>query len=282
MRDNVFRTTTGATVLAALALAVSACSGSSETASVPDDCEAKYTFATLEQGKLKIATNDAPPYYIASGGQPTGIDKEILDRFAEDTCLQPEWQVFPSAAVIESVNSGRADIAAGGWYATEERGKIVGQSDPVYVELPTLVAKQRVSNINELKGKTVGTITGYTWVDEAKNVFGDKLKLYQSADAVLADIRSGRIDAGLVGGIDAPYLIKESGDDLVSATMDPDPQITSSVTPSLPNYPHAKSNPELTAAINGELAELHSDGFIAGVLEEYGLDPALADVDKYK
>jgi polar amino acid transport system substrate-binding protein len=153
--------------------------------------------------------------------------------------------VFPSAAVVESVHSGRADIAAGGWYATEEWGKIVGQSDPVYVELPTLVAKDRVSNLNDLSGKTVGTITGYSWVDEARAVFGDDLKLYQSPDAVIADLRSGRIDAGLVGGIDGPFLVKESGkNDLVSTTMDPDPRIRSSVIPSLPNYPHTKHEPQ--------------------------------------
>ena len=154
--------------------------------SVPENCQPKYTFPTLEKGKLTIVTLDSPSYYIASGATAQGIDKDILERFAKDVCLQPNWQVVPSAAVIESVRSMRADIAAGVWYATEERGKIVDQSDPVYVELPTLVAKEAVTNINDLKGKTVGTITGYTWEEQAKTLFGDNLKLYP----VLADIRS--------------------------------------------------------------------------------------------
>ena len=76
-------------------------------------------------------------------------------------------------------------------------------------------------------------------------------------------------------------MIKQSGDYLVAKTMEPDPAITASVTPSLPNYPTTKGNTQLTA-INGELAELHPDGYIADVLTQFGLDPQLADVNKYK
>lgn len=270
---------------AALALTVlSACGSSSDDAAVAEDCKPRWTFPTVSEGKLTVATLEAPPYYSSAAGSAEGIDFDLLSEFAKEACLTTDWKAQPGAAVVESVAQERTDVAAGGWYATEERAKIVDQSDPSYVELPTLVVKgsDPVSDINALKGQRVGTIAGYTWVDEARALFGDDLKTYQSSDAVLADLDAGRIDAALTGGIDVPYLIAKGKMDLVSATMDPDPAIDSSVNPALPNYPHTKGNEELSAALNEFLDSARSDGLIAETLAKYNVDEALADVSKFQ
>jgi len=276
-----------ATAAVSLLSVLSGCGGgSSSTAasSVDENCKPKFTFPTISKGTLTIAASEAPPYFSKVGGQQTGVDAEILNQFAEDACLSASWNVIPASGNIEAVRTKRVDITAGGWYATEERGKVVNQSDPVYVELPTILSKTPTSDASALKGKTVGTVTGYAWVPDLKKLYGGKLKEYQSADAVLADLATGRIDAAVLGGIDAPYLVTQNSrfKDIVAKTMAPTSAVIVSQKPSLPNYPHTKGNSELTAALNKELARLRSSGKIAEVLKEYKIDSSLADVEKYQ
>jgi polar amino acid transport system substrate-binding protein len=256
-----------------------ACGSGAQQAS--PDCQPEYEFPTISEGELTISTYDGMPYYGTPDGKLEGIDVDFLNQFAEASCLEPIWNVTPSSGVIQSVISGRADIAAGGWYATEERGQTVGQSDPSYVELPTIFSTDGASTVEELQGKNVGTVTGYTWVQELKN-YGINVSEYQSSDATLNDLATGRIDYAVLGGIDAPYLltVNDQYSQLVSKTMEPSEHVQSSSNPSLPNYPHTKSNTELTEALNQDLAKYRSSGALVESLEKYGLDPELANVDR--
>lgn len=264
-------------VLAATGL--TACGGSSSSGA--SDCTAKFEFPTVTEGELTISTYDGMPYYGTDGDVATGMDVDFLNKFAADACLEPTWDVMPSAGVIQAVVSGRADIAAGGWYATEERGKTVSQSDASYVELPTIFSANGTDDVQDLQGKSVGTITGFTWVEDLKKL-GMNLREYQSVDATLNDLAAGRIDYAVLGGIDAPYLLTQntSYSDIQAKTMKPDPAVDSSVNPSLPNYPHTLGNTGLTEALNKQLDEYRSSGDLASSLEKYGLSADLAEVNR--
>jgi polar amino acid transport system substrate-binding protein len=268
-----------ASVLSVSALA--ACGGGGST--VAEDCKPKFEFPTITQGTLTIATYDAMPYFGQVDGGQQGIDADFLNAFAADACLKPEWTVSPAAGVIQSVASGRADVAAGGWYATEERGKTVAQTDPTYVELPTIFAKTATSSAKDLVGQPVGTVTGFTWNEELK-ALGADVKEYQSADAALNDLSADRIKYAVLGGIDAPYLLKQNAayESIVPTLMDPDPDVNASVNPSLPNYPHTKDNTALTEALNKQIKEYHESGKEAEILKKYNLDEALADTAKFE
>lgn len=267
------------TILAAAGLGLTACGTDSQESGA--DCQPTYEFPTISDGELTISTYDGMPYYGTGSGEREGIDVDFLDQFAEDACLTPVWNVTPSSGVIQSVVSGRADVAAGGWYATEERGETVAQSEPSYVELPTIFSTDGASTVEELQGKAVGTVTGYVWVDELKE-FGINVSEYQSSDATLNDLATGRIDYAVLGGIDAPYLLTVNDNyyDIVSETMEPSEHVDSSSNPSLPNYPHTKGGTELTEALNQGLEQYRSSGDLAASLENYGLDPDLAKVDR--
>jgi len=282
MKTQSIKVTSSILTSAIIAVSLVGCSGSGNS-TVAEDCVPKWDFPTETDGKLTISTYDGLPYYGASSdGTAQGIDVDFLNQFAADACLEPEWVVAPSASVIQAVVSGRADIAAGGWYATAERAEVTDLSDSSYVELPTIFSKNPTSDLSDLEGKTVGTISGFLWVDELKAVVGE-LKEYQSVDATLQDLAAGRIEYAVLGSIDAPYMLTKNDafGGIESNLMDPDERVSSSVTPQLPNYPHTKGNTALTEALNDALATAHEDGSIAASLEKYGLDPALADTEEY-
>lgn len=260
--------------------ALAGCSASGEPAGeAAADCTPRWEFPKVADGKLTVAINELMPYFGENGGDPQGIDADFLTEFAADACLDLDWQVQPASSVIQAVASGRADVAGGGWYATAERGEILNLSDPIYVELPTIASFGGTSDIEELRGKVVGTISGYTWNEELGAIAGE-LKEYQGSDATLQDLAAGRIDYALVGGIDAPFIVSQTDalSKIKTELMDPNPLISSSVEPQLPNFCHTKGNDELTAALKEKIAELHENGRYAEIVEQYGLDPRIVDV----
>jgi polar amino acid transport system substrate-binding protein len=253
----------------------------SAASSVSDDCTPKLTLPTMKEGVLTVAAPQYPPLFTFEDGKAGGVDGEILNILAKQACLELEVRIDPAAGVIESVQAGRADLAAGGWYITPDRAEVVSMTDPIYSDPPVLVSKEGVSRIADLEDKTVGTTQGYLWVDDLKQYLGDGAKLYQSPDAVFQDVANGRVDAGLMAVAEATYRLEQNPDTgLKSALMEPDPAIDASVRPSVTNFPHTKGKTEVTKVLNSLITELRENGRLAEILGRNGIDERAADVSE--
>jgi polar amino acid transport system substrate-binding protein len=265
-----------ASVLVAAAALLSGCASSpGSTASA--DCKPASEFKTLNNGTLSIVGPDYPPLFTYENQTLGGVDGEILKGFADSNCLTADTKVLPAASVIEALKTGQADIAAGGWYPTEERAKVITQSVPAYGDPSVLVAKDPSGKIEDYAGKKVGTTQGYLWVDDLVKWGGDNIKLYQSPDAVYQDLANGRIDVAVMAVNEAAYrLSKDKSSGLSYVTLEKTDLIEATQHPSVTNLPHAKDNPELTKAINTYLDKIRQDGSLATILEKYGIDPKQA------
>lgn len=268
-------------VVSALLLAMTAACGSdSSSTTVAEDCEPTATFDTISEGKLTVAAPDSPPRFFGDPSDPEGIDPTLIKKFAEATCLEVVWNVVPQPSVIETVRSKRADIAAGGWYRTEERGEIVGQSYPVLADIPTIISAEASDSLDDFE--SVGTVTGFLWVDDLKGVYGEKVSLFQSADAVINGVKDGRVEFGLFSGVDGPYLAEQANAGLKATPMASDPRVAASQSPGWVNIPFEKSNAALGEALDQEIRTWHQTGFIETTIAEYGIDAKLADVSGFE
>jgi polar amino acid transport system substrate-binding protein len=266
-----------ALLLAAALVAVAAGCGDSKDdaadASAAQACTPTATIPTLKDGVLQVVGPEYPPLFTYEGGKAGGVDGDILTAIAKRTCLDLDVKIQPAAGVIPSVQSGRADLAAGGWYISPERAKIIAQTAPDYADPPVLVSKDGAADIAAFDGKKIGTTEGYLWVDDLKKLAGDKAKLYQSPDAVFADVRNGRLDVGLMAVNEASYRLAQTPDSgLKMAVMTPTDAIAASQRPSVTNFPHTKDNAEMTKALNAEIAHLRDSGALEKILVKYGID----------
>jgi polar amino acid transport system substrate-binding protein len=235
---------------------------------------------TLHDGKLSIVGPDYPPLFTYQDSEMGGVEGKILKAFAAANCLEPEVKILPAASVIEAVRGQQADIAAGGWYPTEERANVVTQSEPAFGDPAVLVGKDPSGRIEDYEGKAIGTTQGYLWVDDLVNWAGDDAKLYQSPDAVYQDLLNGRIDVAMMAINEAAYRMAQSPDSgLTYVAMEESPLIEATQHPAVTNLPHTKDNPELTKAINSYLDKIRADGSLGRYLEEVGIDPAQATPD---
>lgn len=267
----------------AATVVLAGCADNGDDAAEASECDPTFgEFETITDGVLTISTPELMPYYGDSANGQEGIDADFLNWFAEESCLTPEWNATQSASVIQAVASDRADVAAGGWYATPERGEIASQTDPIYLERPAIFAETETTDVEELEGTAIGTVTGYVWVEELNAIAGE-LNEYQGSDAALSDLAQGRIDYAVLGSIDAPYQVSISDQysEIVPAMMAPNSAVESSETPQLPNYPHTKGNEALTGALNAAIAEAHESGRFSEIVESYGLDPSVVDLSEF-
>ena len=114
-----------------------------------------------------------------------------------------EW-----SAEIQSTKQGKVDIMHGAMGWIEERSKIMLLTDPIYY-FGTLLAQKKDTNwstFEDMQGRSVATVSGFTLVPELKEVEGiGEVKLYDTTDGALRDLIAdpGRVDMAI---LDPPLM----------------------------------------------------------------------------
>jgi polar amino acid transport system substrate-binding protein len=258
-----------------LTLSLSACAGTSPQ--VPSNCVPKFDVeTTISDGTLKIVAPDYPPMFTYQNNELGGVDGEFYKQFAADACLTTEVTILPSAGVIEAIKNGQADVAGGGWFPTEERAKVIGQTEPVFANPAVFVGSDPQTSLDSYKGKTIGTVQGFLWVSDLQAWGGDKVRLYESADAVFSDLENGRIDTALLSVSSASYRIKAMKSDLTYQIVEPHPAIKAFNQPSVTNFPHMKTNEALGKALDLAIESYRKDGSLERIVTDNGFKPEAA------
>jgi len=258
-------------------LALSSCSSTPPGAAdaVSQDCQPLHEdLKTLEDGVLTVAQYEYVPFSMSEGpGTLTGLEGDVLTRFAELECLTLKINKGDSAAMITSVATGRADTTLGSWYRTEQRAQKVRLSAPVVTSPLSSITKEGAGSLEDMNGMSIGVGQGLIGVDELKEIFGGSLKIYQNDDAVYEDIKAGRVDGSVQGYIAGnEYLKKHEIDGYQVVPLEPDSRLTSTKAAGQTNFPVNKDNPELGDAIDEAIAQMRESGELDEIAEKYGLD----------
>ena len=143
-----------------------------------------------------------------------------------------EW-----SATIESVKTGRTDIMLGNMGWTPTRAQVMCITDAIYYAGTFVTMKKDQPfatdvGIDDMKGRSIGTVTGFTIVPEMKKVPGTtEVKLYDTTDACIRDVSAGRLDFAILDAPSVDYMIlQNAGLGLKQIPIRPDasfPQLTS-------------------------------------------------------
>ena len=145
-----------------------------------------------------------------------------------------------------------------GWL--EARTKIMILSEPIYY-FGTLLAQKEENNYTtfaDMKGRKVGTVTGFTLVPELKTVDGiGEVKLYDTSDGVMQDLLAGRIDMAILDPPLVQYAIFQHPEwklKQVPVTPEPDKYPVMSTKYNV-IFGINKNEPELAEAINAAIKD---------------------------
>jgi polar amino acid transport system substrate-binding protein len=258
-----------------VALSLSSCAGASPQ--VASGCVPKFDVGTtISSGTLKIVAPDYPPMFTYQNNELGGVDGEFYKQFAADACLTTEVTILPSAGVIEAIKNGQADVAGGGWFPTEERAKVIGQTAPAFANPAVFVGSDPQTSLDNYQGKTIGTVQGFLWVSDLQAWGRDKVKLYESADAVFSDLENGRLDTALLSVSSAAYRIKAMKSDLTYQIVEPHPAIKAFNQPSVTNFPHVKTNKALGTALDLAIKTYREVGTLERIVTDNGFKPEAA------
>ena len=182
---------------------------------------------TIEPGKLIIGMNGDMPMTQLKDGKLGGTDGELMIYVAKKLGLEPVIQMMDWAALIEATKQGKIDVMHGAMGWIEPRTKIMNLSDPIYY-FGTLLAQKSKNNFStfaDMKGRSVGTVTGFTLIPELKTVEGiGEVKLYDTSDGVLQDLVAGRLDMAILDPPLVQYgIVQHPECDLKQIELKPDP-----------------------------------------------------------
>jgi polar amino acid transport system substrate-binding protein len=273
------RTILGLGGTAAVALLLVGCAGSGGTSSATSasaDCTPASDVSTVKEGVLTVALTNTPPYSLEADGTISGIDGDLVSAFAEQECLTVEYAPYTYATAVPATEQGRVDVALGGFYRTEARSEVVTLSAPLYLDELSVYSTDGASTVDDLLGKTIGTVEGYLWVDDLKNLPGTETRTYPDSVSLAADLKAGRIDAALDGY--GAAVIATQGEDYEIEVLEADDRVASTNEPSQAAVLFDPSNSDLSDAFDTMVTEAREDGSLIEILGDYDLPASAAEV----
>lgn len=140
---------------------------------------------------LRIAYVDFPPItYRTEAGEPAGTFIEITRKVAIEAGYQPEFLYLPISRVYLYLRNGQIDVWPGSANVPALRGEVLETwVSPFATQLSAwyLDTTAPLEHFEQLKGKTVITIAGYTyggllyWLEDQASIRVSEAPNYQAA-----------------------------------------------------------------------------------------------------
>lgn len=238
---------------------------------------AATTFKTVTPGVLTVAMNGDMPMTGIKNGSLIGTDGEMINLIGQKLGLAVKPSLMEWSATIESIRSGRADVMLGNMGWTPVRAKVMLLTDAIYYAGTFAAMKKDVPldkvTVADMKGHSIGTVTGFTIVPEMKRVPGTTdVKLYDTTDACIRDVVAGRLDFAFLDAPTVDYMIlKNPGWQLKQVPVVHDkafPQLTSKQDTVMGLN---QQNPDLFDAVNAGVKWLWRTKTNAELLKKYGV-----------
>ncbi len=263
-------------VLAASALAISACGGDDDgdTTAASGDGDIQL----IQEGKLTVCTHlpYEPFQFQDESGEIVGFDVDLLNLLAEDLGVEQEilnvgeWEQVTSGAVFAA---NRCDIGMGAMTITEERAQALTISDPYFDATQALIVKtgSGIKGLEDLEGQLVGVQTGTTGQDYGEahaEEFGYTTQNFEDLALQLNALKAGQIAAAINDNVPILSFVEENPDTEMVTQFDTGEQY---------GFPARKNDPNaerLIERLNELLAQAFDDGTYDEIYEKwFGVKP---------
>ncbi|MFD5059448.1 transporter substrate-binding domain-containing protein [Streptomyces sp. NPDC058394] len=247
----------------ALALPLSACSSSSDGATVKG---AKL----IKSGQITTCTHlPYAPFQSEKDGKVVGFDVSMIDLVAEDLGVKQVVvdKSFETIKTGADLNASVCDVAAAGMTITDERKQNLDFSVPYFDATQALLARKgvkaaSVEDITKQKLK-LGSQSSTTGEDFAHSHGADP-QSFESSDAELNGLRTGQVDVIVQDYPVVQNWLKDPANSAkfeIVGNLDTGEQYGFAV--------RKGGNPKLLAAINQAIKDAKSDGTYKKLYEQW-------------
>ncbi|MEW6088929.1 MAG: ABC transporter substrate-binding protein/permease [bacterium] len=144
------------------------------------------------------------PYIFPDPGNPEqyiGFEVDLAEAIANKLGVKAKHGQNAWDGLVPALERGDFDIAMNGIEITDQRKEKILFSKPYYVYVEQLVVRkeeEKINDVNDLKGKKVGTLSGTVAQDILQNLGGVDVRIYPGQVEPYEDLAIGRIDAVLL------------------------------------------------------------------------------------
>ncbi|MCW3490150.1 ABC transporter substrate-binding protein [Dethiobacter alkaliphilus] len=220
----------------------------------------------LDAGEFHVVGSGGyrPFNYFDEDGEIVGFDVDTGAAIAERLGVELNYGDTAWDGIIEGLRAGRYDAVLGSMAITDERLEVVSFTTPYYYSGAQLVVREDsgITDPSEMDGLTIGVATGTTFADDAEEL-GATVSYYEDDNQTLMELINGRIDGVITDRVVAIVNIDgmQGGDQL---TMAGDLLRLEQMALAL-----RQDDEELLAELNEILEEMHADGTLRAISEEW-------------
>ncbi len=226
-------------------------------------------------GKITVATEAAfKPFEYVEDGKIVGFGSDLLTEVVKDLGVDVEQLDLPFQGILAGLAAGQYDMVATSVAINPERVKTYAFSRPFGAISNVIVVPaddDKVESTADLNGLLVGSQLGSSTEAVARQIddelkaaggagFSD-LRLYQTFPDTAFALRSGQVDAIVIGSVSAGEFMAASPDTFKVATKYGDPVYLSWVV-----RPEAK---ELLSRVNATITRLADSGKLYELQEKW-------------
>ncbi|MDR3258541.1 MAG: basic amino acid ABC transporter substrate-binding protein [Fusobacteriaceae bacterium] len=161
-----------------------------------------FMFSALSFGaeKLFVGTNaEFEPFEYLKDGAIVGFDMDLINEISKIIGKECEIKNIAFDGLLPALQSKKLDIIIAGMTATDERKKFVNFSDTYYLAQQMIVlnsdAKTNIKTFDDLPGKSVGVILGYTGDVAVSEIKGVNVTRFNGTGAAIMALKSQKVDA---------------------------------------------------------------------------------------
>ncbi|MCR5090896.1 MAG: amino acid ABC transporter substrate-binding protein [Oscillospiraceae bacterium] len=209
MRRSVLKKMLGI-MIAALFVLLAGCSSAGSTASSGDGSLQKV----LDSGELILGLDsEFPPMgFVDKSGEIVGFDIDVAQEVCDRLGVTLVKKAIIWSEKEEDLNNGTIDCIWSGMSVTPERREAMNLSEPYMKNefIFLLLGNSAVSELNDLKGRTIGTQEGSTAHDAlmASALYSEaEIRLFNDNVELLETLEKGLLDAALVDSVVAYYFV---------------------------------------------------------------------------
>jgi len=225
-----------------------------------------------------VAAEPYPPFSEKNTkGEWVGFEMDLYKAVCEDQKLKCELVEVAWDGIIPALQEKKIDVIWSSMSITDERKQVIDFTDMYYDSANVLIgakaddAQPDAANADSVKGKIIGVQTSTIHANFIQKYFGDaaEVKLYDTLDNALADLKAGRVDYVSESSTSLAPFLQSNPDFTTKATWPLDPIFGNGVGGGV-----RKEDTDLKAKLNAGIADVVKSGKYDEMLSKY---PGLGD-----
>lgn len=218
-----------------------------------------------EAGEISFAMSGGyPPFnYYNDNNELVGFDVDVAKEVARRVGVTFKPVTTEWSGIIEGLRSGAYDGILGSMAVTKKRLEVVNFSTPYYYSGAQIVVKNGApfTAPDQLKGKTVGVVTGTTYAADAEQLGAGDVKLYKDDTHTLTELNNGVVDGVITDRVVGVNAMNSGKFDIALLGM---PLRSEDIAVAF-----RKGDDTLLQEVNTALTDMHVDGTLSALSKKW-------------